>query len=136
MNYILILGVIGLIAVIAVIAYFMSGKKDEGIKDGKYANEDPRGYWIISKNRVQVWVDERQSGTFIKGLDFDIAKSDMKTTIDGKERVVYVSTTLIDRKTLYIAQSPSGVLYFYKLVDGSLIEIRNDKTFSNLKKVD
>ena len=129
----LILGVICLIALIAVIAYFMSGS--EAIKDGKYANEDPGYYFIISKNRVQLWGDER-NGTFSKGLDFDIAKSDMKTTIDGKERVVYVSTTEIQgTRPLYIAQSPSDVLYFYIERDGSLIQVE-DKNFSNLRKVD
>jgi hypothetical protein len=129
----LIFGVIGLIAVIALVAYFMSGS--EAIKDGKYATEDPRYYFIISKNRVQLWTDERQSGTFIKTLDFDIVNSGKNVPIDGKERVVYSSTTLIDRKTFYIAQSPSDVLYFYIERDGSLIQLQ-DKTFSNLRKVD
>ena len=134
MNILLIVGIIGLIVVIALVAYFMLG--DKGIKDGKYSNGDSRYYFIISKNRVQLWTDESQSGTFTKTLDFDIVNSGKKVSIDDKERVVYSSTTLIDRITLYIAQSPSsGVLYFYIERDGSLIQVQ-DKQFSNLRKVD
>ena len=135
MNYMLILGVIGFIAlIIGAISYFMSGS--EAIKEGKYSNGDSRYYFIISKNRVQFWTDERQSGTFTKTLDFDIVNSGKKVSIDDKERVVYSSTTLIDRRTFYIAQSPSsGVLYFYIERDGSLIQLQ-DKEFSNLRKVD
>jgi hypothetical protein len=123
--------ILGVICLIAAISYFMSGS--EAIKDGKYANEHPRYYLIISKNRVQFWFDQG-NGTFIKALEFDIAKSDMKTTIDGKERVVYVSTR--GDIPIYIAQSPSGVLYFYKLIDGSLVEINEEEGPTNLKKVD
>lgn len=134
MNYMLIFGVIGLIAVVALVSYFMLGKT-EGIKDGKYANEGQRLYITISKNRVQFWVDERQTGSFTKFLDFDIIKSDMKVSIEGKERVAYVSTTPIDRKSFYIAQSPSDVLFFYTLKNGVLEQIQ-EKEFNNLKKVE
>ena len=133
MNILLIVGIIGLIVVIALVAYFMLG--DKGIKDGKYSNGDSRYYFIISKNRVQLWTDESQSGTFTEFLDFDIVNSGKKVSIDDKERVLYSSTTRIDGKPFYIAQSSSGVLYFYTERDGSLIQVQEEE-FSNLRKVD
>ena len=144
-----ILGIIGFIAlIIALVYYFMMSKKEglkeglkDGLKDGKYVNKDEkRAYWTISNNRVQFWVDEYE-GNFRKFFDVDIIKSDMKVSIDGKERVAYVSTTSLDgrsgsKERIYIAQSDSDVLFFYVVNYNGVLQEAKDKEFSNFKKVD
>jgi hypothetical protein len=128
MNYILIVGVIGIIVVIGVAAYFMLGKKDEDIKDGKYRPKEGRGTFIvISKNKVELWGEENkpppQTSDIFKVSDIDIVKSDMKVDINGDKKFAYGSTVPLQGKIIYLAQSSSGDIIFYSKEGNDLVRV-------------
>ena len=118
MNYMLILGVIGLIAVIALAAYFMSGKKDEGIKHGKYVikeNGENKGYMIVSKDSVEFG---GYAGNLPrKDIEFKLIKSGTTFKFDGKEFPVFETSVPVVN---------NGIGYFAQSLDDSILILGKD----------